>query len=273
MQKEGGYSVYSYAFMILFCIGALLPYVAKAQLFPQEERARKYVLDILDNKNPIPQQPAEEEKITEKKPTGLQRSLFQKPERIRIPIYAHNPALGRVEAPLQIIEFSDIGCTTCLDLYKALYALYSKYPEDILWIHKHAALNPFGVNNLAAFYGKIAQQHKLFWPFRARINTLKTHTEATLFKALEKVGLSVRNSRQLIRLYARDAYRELDADIAQNNQLRIEAPPLVIINGKPFIPEEGKDPISALNAFIEKEVKSLKKEQQDATKMRLENKG
>lgn len=152
-------------------------------------------------------------------------------DRKDIPLYAHNPAKGPAEAPVVIVEFSDISCQTCPDLYKNIKDVSEKYPEHIRWIHKHASLNPFGTNNLAAFYSKVANEHDLFWPYREQVRKLKDHTEDTLVGALSRAGLPVRNSQQLVRLHARQVYKGLDADLALTMRLGLKSPPAVLVNG------------------------------------------
>lgn len=152
-------------------------------------------------------------------------------DRKEIPLYAHNPTQGPPSAPVTIVEFSDISCETCPDVYPNVEKVTDKYPDHIRWVHKHASLNPFGTNSLAAFYSKVANEYGLFWPYRTEVRKLQKQTDESLVGAMVNAGVPVRNSQQLVRLHARDVYRGLDADLALNMRIGLKSPPAVLVNG------------------------------------------
>lgn len=172
---------------------------------------------------------------------------------VNLPIYAHNPSQGPMGAPVTIVEFSDISCQTCKDVYEPIRDVVQKHPEHIRWVHKHASLNPFGTNNLAAFYSKVANRNELFWPFREEVIALNEHTEDTLVGALSRAGLPVRSSQQVVRLYAREVYRELDADLALNIRLGLQSPPAVLVDG---VVIGGAIPLEKLDDVVEYKLRS-----------------
>lgn len=152
-------------------------------------------------------------------------------DRQDVPLYAHNPLQGPASAPVTIVEFSDISCQTCPDVYPRIKEITKAYPEKTRWVHKHASLNPFGTNSLAAFYSKVANQYGLYWPYRKEVRKLNKLSEESLVGALVAAGVPVRNSQHLVRRHARDVYRGLDADLALNMRLGLKSPPAVLVNG------------------------------------------
>jgi len=175
--------------------------------------------------------------------------------RIDSPIYRHNPIKGPMDAPITLIEFSDISCLDCPNLRPTLEALQKKYPEHIRWVHKHASENPYKSENIAVFYSKIANKHNLFWDYRTLLEKLKTYNDELLIETLQTVGLAVNNSRRLVRLHARDVYREIDADLALNRKLSLGKTPALLVNG---VQVGGSIPFEALETLIRYELERKK---------------
>lgn len=167
--------------------------------------------------------------------------------RIATPIYQHNPIKGLMTAPVTIIEFSDISCLDCLNMRQTLEDLQKKYPEHIRLVHKHASENPYKTENIAVFYSKIAHKHNLFWDYRRLLEKLKTYNDELLIETLKAAGLAVNNSRRLVRLHARDIYREIDADLALNRKLSLGKTPALLVNG---VQVGGSIPFEALETLV-----------------------
>lgn len=53
---------------------------------------------------------------------------------------AHTPVLGKSNAPVAIVAFSDYQCPYCRDLAQTLDALLERFPEDIRVIYRHYPL-------------------------------------------------------------------------------------------------------------------------------------
>ena len=177
-------------------------------------------------------------------------------DRQSIPIYTHNPAEGPTDAPVTIIEFSDLGCTTCKNANAALTEAFKKYPGFIRRIHKHLAENPYAPSDMPAFFSIIANHYGLFWKFRALLEkqTEPPH-DADLLNMLAQVGVDTSNSQALVRLYARDIYRELDADQLQAQNFGFMEPPQIFVNG---IKVGDAIPLTALDDLIHYELTRLK---------------
>lgn len=167
--------------------------------------------------------------------------------RMEPPIYRHNPIKGPMAAPITIVEFSDISCLTCSSVRKQLEELQEKHPQHIRWVHKHASDNPYKAENIAIFYSKIANKNNIFWEFRRQLEKLKNYDDDKLIQALNAAGLPVHNSRRLVRLYARDIYREIDADLALNKRLGLGKTPALLVNG---IQVGGSIPFESLEDLI-----------------------
>ncbi len=216
----------------------------------EEDRARVLARVTSFNQNPeIKKQEIHKGEVFNNLPKSLsdiaaKDSLIR---RIHVPIYQHNPMAGNLKAPITIIEFSNIGCTSCSNITPIIKELMDKYPNHIRHIHKHASDNPFATDNLAAFYSKIANRHGLFWKFREELSQVKVQDDETLLLALKNAGLAIRNSQQMVRLNARDVYREIDADASLNKSIKLGKLPIMLVNG---IQIGASIPFDALNDLI-----------------------
>lgn len=175
--------------------------------------------------------------------------------RMEPPIYQHNPIKGPMGAPVTIVEFSDISCLTCDSMRKQLDDLLEKYPTHIRWVHKHASDNPYKSENIAIFYSKIANKNNIFWEFRRQLEKLESYNDEVLIEALGYAGMPVHNSRRLVRLYARDVYREIDADLALNRKLGLGKTPALLVNG---IQVGGSIPFESLEDLVRYELERQK---------------
>lgn len=150
---------------------------------------------------------------------------------LNIPIYRHNPRLGKAGAPVQIIEITDLSCVKCPSYYKQLLDLYKQYPEQVSLVFKHMPQNPYQATNLPTFYSMLAQKTDNFWDFRKELEKLNVRGEQELAQALANAGLDLKRLRRDTRLYAREIYRQLDVDTALGTQYSWQEPPYVYING------------------------------------------
>jgi len=55
-----------------------------------------------------------------------------------IPISAEDDYFkGNIDAPIQIIEFSDYDCPFCSRFHDVMNAVVEKYPDDVVWAYRH----------------------------------------------------------------------------------------------------------------------------------------
>ena len=155
--------------------------------------------------------------------------------RTNVPIYRHNPRQGPDDAPITVIEFSDLGCLTCPDYLNTELHLREKYGDLVRLVHKYLPSNPYSADTLIAFYAKLAQRSGKFWEFRQAVKDIKDPdkvNDSALNDKLLDVGVTLDNSRQEVRYHARDIYRELDADTLQAAKLKLDGPPpMLFVNG------------------------------------------
>lgn len=151
--------------------------------------------------------------------------------RVTVGGYAHNPSMGPLEAPLQLVEMTDLACAGCLEIGKVVDGLMDKYKDKARLVNIHAPMNRFNEVNMAAFYGKVAQRGGKFWEYRKALQGLQNPTPDSYFETLIDVGMDRLEARRLLQTESRRFYRELDADSQLAEQMHVGTPPHVFVNG------------------------------------------
>lgn len=166
-------------------------------------------------------------------PASLNRPDILRALRLRkdVPLAPYTPILGGMNAPITLVEFNDLNCLQCRDGLKLADSIYEKHKNTVRLAHRYAPFDRKASTNLAAFYGKLAQQQNMFWQFRAALANLTEFTPATLGKVLTEVGVSPRMLRQDFFPNARLYYAQLDEDAALAEELKIKVPPQLFLSG------------------------------------------
>jgi hypothetical protein len=180
------------------------------------------------------------------------KSRYYINKRIEIVPYKHNPMMGEEDAPLTIIEFSDLACLQCMGQLAQVDAILEQYANDIRRVHIYAPTDTSSPTQLAPFYGKVAQHFGKFWDYRKKIQSL-TNVQGDAYFDLATEQL---DNKLLVRRAAMNEapkfYRELDADSHLFRKLDLKVSPLWVINGVRVGQEAGL-PMEKLQVFLQYE--------------------
>jgi protein-disulfide isomerase len=145
--------------------------------------------------------------------------------------YAHDATRGPADAPVTLVEFSDLSCLQCMDDLKAADLAYSANAAQTREIQVYLPVERLNPVNLAAFYGKVAQNGGKFWEFRQALFDLKEPSPEAYFQALVQAGVAGSDARRWLTTEARRFYRELDADAQLAHAMGLSRPPHYFVNG------------------------------------------
>ncbi len=168
---------------------------------------------------------------TEKVEPPAERSARLRENLVRM----HSPALGKVDAPVVIVEFFDPACGTCRQFYPFVKQLMAAHPESIRLVLRYAPFHK-GSDKVIAVLEAARRQNK-FWPalealLGAQDDWVVNHTAQfeRIWKPLEGVGLD------LDRVRADMGAPEIAAVIAQDLKdavaLDVTRTPEFFVNGK-----------------------------------------
>jgi protein-disulfide isomerase len=148
-------------------------------------------------------------------------------------IYKHNPYYGPIDAPITIIEMTDLNCLQCMTFLKGVDEVLKqeKYTDKVRYVHVHLPVDLYNSTNPAAFYGKIAQEQGVFWEYRKQLFSIAEIKDNTFIDKLVNVGGNPIEIRNLVRFNARKFYKELDADALSAKNMGETRPPVLFVNG------------------------------------------
>ena len=161
-----------------------------------------------------------------------------------------HPFLGSKNAKFKITEFTDYRCFQCYKMHFFIRQLVAKYPERILFVHRHLPMdhivNPMvktvfhegsGIMALLAIYaaekGKFWEMNDLLFDKARKKGTISIESLA------QKTGLDYNDLKK--KLYSKKSIRKLRIDINAAIKNKISGTPAYVIEDKIYlgnIPEE-----------------------------------
>ena len=162
-------------------------------------------------------------------------------------------AYGPANAPVTIVEFSDLQCGFCAKGNETMNQLLARYKGKIRIVHKHFPLDFHENASLAAAALEAAGEQGKFWEYR---NELFAKTSAgasiardALLVSAKKTGLDL--ARFTRALEANPYKSKIESDVALGKRLGVSGTPCFFINGGKV---DGARPISAFAALIDREL-------------------
>lgn len=156
---------------------------------------------------------------------------------------------GSSDAPVTIVEFSDLECGYCARAHHAIDDLVKRRPKDVRVIFRHYPLNMHRHARYAAEVAACAQQQNGFWKVVDRLfanqndlskRAIRNHVEALGLDALA-VDACVKSG---------DGGRIVQADIDEGDSLGVGSTPTFFVNGH-YI---GSMPRGGLDAVVDREM-------------------
>ncbi|MCB9797977.1 MAG: thioredoxin domain-containing protein [Alphaproteobacteria bacterium] len=162
-----------------------------------------------------------------------------------------DPALGKTDAPITIVEFADFQCGYCRKIYPTLRELLEEYPDKIQLVYRDYPLggpNPAGMSpsiaaNCAGVQGKYWEMHDLLMKsggFAAP--QLEAHATAAGVDLNQWKDCVASSSAQV---------EEITADFEAGRELGVSGTPAFFVNG---IFLNGAVPKEQFETLIEREL-------------------
>lgn len=160
----------------------------------------------------------------------------------------HSPALGRVDAPVVIVEFLDPACETCRAFYPLVKEIIAANPDKIRLVLRYAPFHKGSDQVVAAL--EAARKQGKFWPaleaLLANQGDWTQHHVARverIWPHLESAGLDL--ARLRADMAAPEIARVIAQDLEDAQTLKVSKTPDFFVNGKP-LPRFGLEPLKAL---------------------------
>ena len=154
------------------------------------------------------------------------------------------PALGRPDAPVTVVSFSDYQCPFCRRMLDTLVALHDAYPDTVQIVYRHYPLHD-GAGALAEAALCAGDQDR-FWDFHLELFRPERIEPSQSFAIAEDLGLSLDAFRSC--LVSGTHTRQVQDDFAEGQRLQITGTPTNFINGRRL---RGAVPLPELIAAVE----------------------
>jgi len=165
------------------------------------------------------------------------------------------PVRGQEQAPVTIIEFSDLQCPFCARVTPTLRELMKQYPDQVRWVFKSFPLGFHADSPLAHAAALAAERQGKFWEMHDLIFANQRNLKRDNLLA-EARSLNLDMDKFTSDLDSADVKQQLEADKKEGEGLGVNGTPAFFINGKSF---SGAMPIEQFQAAINNALLALGK--------------
>lgn len=165
------------------------------------------------------------------------------------------PVRGQPQAPVTIIEFSDLQCPFCASITPTLQELMKQYPDQVRWVFKNFPLDFHADSPLAHAAALAAERQGKFWEMHDLIFANHHNLKRDNLLA-EARSLNLDMDRFTADLDSADIKKQLEADKKEGQGLGVNGTPAFFINGTSL---SGAMPIEQFQAAINNALVALGK--------------
>lgn len=142
-----------------------------------------------------------------------------------------SPFKGPVEAPVEIVIFSDFQCPYCSKLVPMLEQVMDLYPKEVKVVFKNYPLRNHKYARQAAVAALAANEQGKFWPFHDGLFENYAQIDETKIIALaDKLGLDREQFQRDMK--NQKIWAQINKDTQEAKKVGVHGTPTVMINGK-----------------------------------------
>jgi protein-disulfide isomerase len=144
-----------------------------------------------------------------------------------------SPIMGKADAPVALVEFSDFQCPYCARVQPDLKALLEKYPDKVKLVFKHFPLDFHQQARPAAIATMAAQEQGKFWQMHDVLFQNQAGLASANMEDLAKqAGLDVARFKKDYSDKAADYDKRVADDMQLGAQSGVQGTPSLYIGGK-----------------------------------------
>lgn len=141
-----------------------------------------------------------------------------------------SPVLGKKDAPVTIIEFSDFQCPYCKATAPLLDEVIKNNPNTVKLVFKNLPLPGHRYAELAARAAAAAQEQGKFWPFYHALFSSPRLNPQIINSIAEKLKLNMQKYKQ--DMFSTKVQQRIIQDIRDANEAGVTGTPAIFINGR-----------------------------------------
>lgn len=149
-----------------------------------------------------------------------------------------SPLLGKADAKIQIVEYSDFQCPFCARVTQTLKDLKAKYGDELVVAFKHFPLAFHREAMPAALASMCAHEQGKFWEYHDQLfANMKQLLPDNLKGYAQAVGLDAAKFEECVASNRHQT--KIDADMTEGRAAGVRGTPSIYINGRKFTPPDG----------------------------------
>ena len=141
-----------------------------------------------------------------------------------------SPFLGRADAPVEIVEFSDFQCPYCARVKPMTEQILLQFPDQVRVVFKHFPLSSHEYAKPAALASMAAQNQGKFWEFHDKLFAAQREIGPERIRAIAR-ELELDMERFDRDLRSRELHRRLEQDLQDGQQAGVRGTPTIFVNG------------------------------------------
>ncbi len=141
------------------------------------------------------------------------------------------PVLGKMDAPVTMIVFSDFECPWCGKLQPVIEQLQASNKDTLRIVFKHLPLPMHQQAEPAALAAIAAQRQGKFWEMHDALFQTKTWTPNSVMETAQKIGLDMAKFQS--DLNSPETQVQLAKDRTDAQMADVTSTPTLFINGRP----------------------------------------
>lgn len=151
--------------------------------------------------------------------------------RFAVPIdTAGAPFLGRADAPVEIVEFSDFQCPHCARVKPLTEQILLQFPDQVKLVFKHFPLSFHEHAQPAALASMAAQNQGKFWEFHDELFAAQQELSPERIHAIAReLKLDMERFERDIR--SRELRNRLEKDLQDAQRAGVRGTPTLFVNG------------------------------------------
>ena len=219
----------------------------RSRLPGDDAQARQEVVKFLREQRRFEREAAYRQELFDK----AALKVLLDPPRAALPIEADDPVVGKADAPVTVVEFSDFQCPFCKNANVILRQLRTDYGDRVRLAFKQLPLGMHAQARGAAEAALCANDQGKYWELREwMFNNPNLLKPAALVEQAGALGIKVEPFRKCVDGNLKAA--AVDRDIALAEELGATGTPTFFVNGRKLV---GAQPVDAFKRMIDAELK------------------
>ncbi len=177
-------------------------------------------------------------------------------QRVRVEVAGSGPSVGKDDAPVTIVEFSDYQCPYCKRAEDVVAEIRKRYPDQVRFEFRHFPLEDIHPRaRAAAEAATCAETQERFWEFHELMFAKAPDdlSEETLRDHASSAGLDVEAFDACVA--ERSGSSRVDRDLTAGRDAGVDGTPTFFING---IPMTGGGSLDDFAKLIDEELERLR---------------